>query len=51
MTPEWVKEHISDLPKTFFYACGPHALVKFAEEVILRDLGTPKERIKTEEWG
>ncbi len=51
MTPEWVKEHISDLPNTFFYACGPHALVKFAEEVILRDLGIPKERIKTEEWG
>jgi ferredoxin-NADP reductase len=50
VTPEWIKEHISDLPNTIFYTCGPNALVKFAEEVILRNLGVPKERIKTEKW-
>ena len=51
VTPEWIKEHISDLPNIIFYTCGSNALVKFAEEVILRDLGMPKERIKTEKWG
>jgi ferredoxin-NADP reductase len=48
---EWVKEHIGDLPNTIFYACGPNSLVEFAEDVVLRELGRPREQIKTEKWG
>ncbi len=51
ITPDWVKVHISDLSNTFFYACGPNPLVEFAEEVVLRGLGVPKEQMKTEKWG
>ena len=51
ITPEWVKEHVHDLPNTVFYACGPNELVEFAEEVVLRGLGVPKEQMKTEKWG
>jgi ferredoxin-NADP reductase len=48
---EWVKEHISDLPNTVFYACGPNGLVEAAEHLVLHDLGVPKEQMKTEKWG
>jgi ferredoxin-NADP reductase len=51
ITPEWVKEHVHDLPNTIFYACGPNELVEFAEEVVLRGLGVPKEQMKMEKWG
>jgi len=51
MTPEWVKEHVHDLPNTIFYACGPNELVEFAEEVVLNGLRVPKEQMKTEKWG
>jgi len=51
MTPEWIKEHIVDLPNTVFYACGPNALVDFAEHLVLVDLGVPKEQLKLEKWG
>ncbi|MBI2950198.1 MAG: hypothetical protein HYY23_21405 [Verrucomicrobia bacterium] len=47
----WVREHIHDPPNTIFYACGPNELVEFAENVVLRDLGFPKEQMKTEKWG
>jgi ferredoxin-NADP reductase len=42
ITPEWVKEHVHDLPNTVFYACGPNELVEFAEEVVLHGMGVPK---------
>ena len=51
ITPEFVKEHVHDLPNTIFYACGPNELVEFAEEVVLRGMGVPKEQMKTEKWG
>jgi ferredoxin-NADP reductase len=51
ITPEWVKEHAGDVSNAVFYACGPNALVEFAEELVLRSLGLPKEQIKTEKWG
>lgn len=51
ITPDWVKAHIGDLANTIFYACGPNPLVEFAEEVVLRGLGVPKEQMKTEKWG
>lgn len=47
----WVKEHVLDLPKTVFYACGPTELVAFAEQVVLHDLGVPREQMRTEKWG
>ena len=51
ITPEWVKEYASDLSNAVFYACGPDALVEFAEELVLSGLGLPKEQVKTEKWG
>jgi ferredoxin-NADP reductase len=51
ISPEWVKENVTDLAKTYFYACGPNELVEFAEEVVLHGLGVPKEQMKTEKWG
>jgi ferredoxin-NADP reductase len=51
VTPEWVKAHVVDSANTIFYACGPNPLVEFAEEVVLRGLGAPKEQMKTEKWG
>ena len=51
ITPEWVTEHISDLPNTIFYACGPNALVNFAEHLVLTELKVPKEQLKLEKWG
>jgi ferredoxin-NADP reductase len=50
VTPEWVKEHASNLSNTVFYACGPNQLVEFAEVVVF-ELGVPKEQMKTEKWG
>ncbi|HEY1663527.1 MAG TPA: FAD-binding oxidoreductase [Verrucomicrobiae bacterium] len=50
ITPEWIKEIAHDLPNTVFYACGPNALVEFAE-VLVFELGVPKEQMKTEKWG
>ncbi len=51
ITAEWVKEHIQDLPNTVFYACGPNALVEFAEDVVHGGLGVSKQQMKTEKWG
>jgi len=48
---EWIKEHANDLSNTVFYACGPNALVEFAEELVIHGLGMPKEQMKTEKWG
>ena len=46
----WVKQHVTDPPNTVFYACGPNALVEFAEGLVF-ELGAPKEQMKTEKWG
>jgi ferredoxin-NADP reductase len=51
LTPDWVKEHATDLANTVFYACGPNELVEFAEEIVMHGLGVPKEQMKTEKWG
>lgn len=48
---EWIKEHISDLPNTVFYACGPDGLVEAAEHLVLQELKVPKEQLRTEKWG
>jgi ferredoxin-NADP reductase len=47
----WVREHILDLSKTVFYACGPNELVDFAEHLVLAELKVPKHQMKTEKWG
>src|SRR5665213_3321179 len=51
ITPEWIKEIATDLPNTVFYACGPNALVEFAEHLVVHELGVVKEQMKTEKWG
>jgi toluene monooxygenase electron transfer component len=47
----WVREQISDLPNTVFYACGPTALVDAAERLVTGELRVPKEQMKVEKWG
>jgi ferredoxin-NADP reductase len=51
ITSDWVKEITTDLPNTVFYACGPNALVEFAEHLVVHELCVPKEQMKTEKWG
>jgi ferredoxin-NADP reductase len=48
--PAWVKSHVTELANTVFYACGPNALVEFAESLVF-ELGAAKEQMKTEKWG
>ncbi|MGD0812610.1 MAG: FAD-binding oxidoreductase [Verrucomicrobiota bacterium] len=48
---EWVREHLGDLGKTIFYACGPTAMVEAAEKLVLEELKVPKEQMKVEKWG
>lgn len=47
----WIKEHITDLTNTVFYACGPNALVDATEHLVMGEMGVPKEQMKTEKWG
>ena len=46
----FVKSHVTDQANTVFYACGPNALVEFAEGLVF-ELGASKEQMKTEKWG
>jgi ferredoxin-NADP reductase len=48
---EWVRQHVGDLSKTVFYACGPNALVEATEKLVLEELKVPKEQMKVEKWG
>ena len=47
----WVRDQISDLPNTVFYACGPNALVDATEHLVTQELQVPKEQMKIEKWG
>lgn len=51
ISPHWVRQHVGDPARTVFYACGPNALVEFAERLVKDDLGIPKEQLKVEKWG
>lgn len=51
ITSHWVKQHLTDPAKTVFYACGPNALVDFAERLVLEELQVPKEQLRAEKWG
>jgi glycine betaine catabolism B len=48
---DWVRDQVSDLAKTTFYACGPNALVEFAEDIVVQQLQLPKTQMRTEKWG
>jgi len=47
----WIKEHVVDLTKTVFYACGPTTFVETVEKMVVMELGATKEQVKTEKWG
>jgi ferredoxin-NADP reductase len=49
--PAWVKEHIHDAANSFFYACGPNALVEAIEHLVLQEVKAPKEQLRLEKWG
>lgn len=51
ISPEWIHEHIHDLPNTVFYACGPNELVESTEALVIEELKVPKEQMKMEKWG
>jgi len=51
ITGHWVRQHLTDPCKTVFYACGPNALVEFAEHLVIEDLRIPKEQLRAEKWG
>lgn len=51
ITAHWVRQMVGDPARTVFYACGPNALVDFAERLVLEDLGMPKEQMRVEKWG
>jgi ferredoxin-NADP reductase len=51
ITAHWVRQHVGDPTRTTFYACGPNALVDFAERLVLEDLKVPKEQLRVEKWG
>jgi ferredoxin-NADP reductase len=48
---DYIKEHIGELSKTVFYACGPNEFVETAETLVLLELGAAKDQMKTEKWG
>jgi Na+-transporting NADH:ubiquinone oxidoreductase subunit F len=48
---EWLRQHVGDLGKTVFYACGPTAMVEAAEKLVVEELKVPKEQMKVEKWG
>ncbi len=50
ITADWIKKHVQELGQTVFYACGPNALVEFAEGMVF-ELGVSKDQMKTEKWG
>jgi ferredoxin-NADP reductase len=47
----WIKEQITDLPNTVFYACGPNALVEGTQHLIVEEMGIPKAQMLVEKWG
>ena len=52
ITPDWMREITGDGgTNTIFYACGPNALVEGAEQLVLREMGLPKEQLRLEKWG
>lgn len=51
ITLDWVREQITDLSKTVFYACGSNEMVDLLKSMVLNDLQAGKHQMKTEKWG
>lgn len=51
ITGHWVRQQLDGPARPVFYACGPNALVDFAERLVLEELGIPKEQLRIEKWG
>lgn len=47
----WIREQIHDQSNTIFYACGPTELVEATEQLVIGELGIPKEQMRVEKWG
>ncbi len=47
----WIREHTDLEQETIYYACGSNAFVACTEAMLQKEMGIPKERIKTEKWG
>lgn len=47
----WIKEQIQDQANTVFYACGPNKLVEATEQLVIQELGIPRDQMRTEKWG
>ncbi len=47
----WIREQITDLSNSVFYACGPTALVENTEKLVIEEMGLTKEQIRLEKWG
>lgn len=47
----WIREHVSDLGNTIFYACGPNELVEATQNLVLTGLGVAKSSMLVEKWG
>jgi Na+-transporting NADH:ubiquinone oxidoreductase subunit F len=48
---DWVKEHIGNVANAVFYACGPNELVASSQQLVLHELGIPKNQMLVEKWG
>ena len=46
-----IKDHINDLAKTTFYACGPTPLVEGTDKLVTVEMGIPKAQMILEKWG
>jgi NADH oxidoreductase Hcr len=51
ITLDWIKEQITDLPNTVFYACGSNEMVDFLKSLVLNELKADKKQMKVEKWG
>jgi glycine betaine catabolism B len=51
ISADWLKEHVHNLAQTVFYACGPTEFVEAAEALLLKEVGVPRDQIRTEKWG
>ncbi|MEI7731701.1 MAG: ferredoxin--NADP reductase [Verrucomicrobiota bacterium] len=47
----WLQEQIVDREHTFFYACGPNALVEGTRKIVCDELLFPKAQMHLEKWG
>ncbi len=47
----WIKQQVTDVANTVFYACGPTALVEDMERLVMAEFGVPKSQVLAEKWG